>query len=211
MKIASKSVSCVVADDHPAVLGFVVNFLRSNDVAVSGTARSGALALERILELDPDVALLDARMPGLTGIEVARELSRRGSRTRVVLYTGFGDQALLLEAIDAGVHGFIQKEAPVEELITAIRHVAAGESYVDPVLGSVLVRRGTLDRLRGLTTREREVLRLLADGLSNEQIGRRLFISPLTVRTHLTKAMHKLDADTRTQAVALAIRQSLIQ
>jgi two-component system response regulator DevR len=208
--VALTSISCFVADDHPAVLRFVCELLRTHDLAVVGSSSSGTAALEQIVELDPDVAILDAHMPGLSGGDVARELNRRRARTRVILYTGYADQPLLLEALDAGANGFVRKEAPVEDLLAAIRCVAAGESYVDPVLGAALVRRGTLDRLPELTSRERNILRLLADGLSNEAIGQQLVISPHTVRTHITKAMRKLDADTRTQAVALAIRQSLI-
>ena len=101
------------------------------------------------------------------------------------------------------------KEAPLPDLVRAVERVAAGEAYVDPVLAGVLVSAQT-DKVPSLTQREREVLRELADGLSNEEIGKRLFISPETVRTHVRKAMAKLEADTRTQAVAKALRQSLI-
>jgi DNA-binding NarL/FixJ family response regulator len=128
----------------------------------------------------------------------------------LLLYTGYGDRALLAEALDAGVRGFVLKEAPLEDLVRAVDIVAGGGTYVDPVLAGALVNAKLTSALPELTQREREVLRALADGLSNEEIGRRLFISPETVRTHVRKAMAKLDADTRTQAVATALRQSLI-
>jgi DNA-binding NarL/FixJ family response regulator len=158
----------------------------------------------------PTVALLDLRMPRLSGIEVARRLGRTAPDTAVILYTAFGDRALLTEALDAGARGFVLKEAPLAEVVRAIQLVSGGRTYVDPVLAGVLSSSVATGKMAALTQRERDVLRLLADGLSNEEIGKELFISPETVRTHVRKAMAKLDADTRTQAVATALRQSLI-
>jgi Response regulator containing a CheY-like receiver domain and an HTH DNA-binding domain len=129
--------------------------------------------------------------------------------TSIIFYTAYGDRALLSEALDVGVRGFVLKEAPLPDLVRAVERVAAGDAYVDPVLAGVLVSAQS-EKIPTLTQREREVLRLLADGHSNEEIGKRLFISPETVRTHVRKAMAKLEADTRTQAVAIALRQSLI-
>ena len=128
----------------------------------------------------------------------------------MILYTAFGDRAVLTEALDAGARGFVLKEAPLAEVVRAVELVAAGKTYVDPVLAGVLSVGAGSDKLVNLTPREREVLRLLADGLANEEIGKRLVISAETVRTHIRKAMAKLDADTRTEAVATALRQSLI-
>jgi two-component system response regulator DevR len=141
---------------------------------------------------------------------VAHRVARTTPETAIVLYTGFGDQALLADALDAGIRGFVLKEAPLADLVRAIETVAAGGIYVDPVLGGAIAIAQVQKGAPRLTDRERDVLRLLADGHSNERIGERLFISPETVRTHVRKAMHKLDADTRTQAVAIAIRQQLI-
>jgi DNA-binding NarL/FixJ family response regulator len=114
------------------------------------------------------------------------------------------------DALDAGVRGFVLKDAPLQYLVRAVEVVAGGGTYVDPVLAGALALARLNKDLPELTQREREVLRLLAEGLSNEDIGKRLFISPETVRTHIRKAMGKLDADTRTEAVATALRQSLI-
>ena len=149
-------------------------------------------------------------MPRLSGVEVAVRAAAVAPETAIVFYTAFGDRALLSEALDAGVRGFVLKEAPLADLIRALERVVAGEAYVDPVLAGVLVSARFADRAPLLTQREREVLRLLADGLANEEIGKRLHISPETVRTHVRKAMAKLEADTRTQAVATALRQSII-
>ena len=202
--------NCVVADDHPAVLAAVSDYLKANGIEVIGRATDGEDAVAKITSLKPGVALVDVRMPRLDGIEVARRVGRAAPDTGILLYTGYGERALVMEALDAGARGFVLKEAPLIDLVRAIQTVSAGGSYVDPVLAGVLASAEATGRLPQITQREREVLRLLADGLSNEEIGKSLFISPETVRTHVRKAMDKLDADTRTQAVATALRQSLI-
>ena len=205
-----QTVTCLVADDHPAMLAAVAEILERSGVEVVGRAADGELALAQIAELQPRVALVDIQMPRLRGIEIAAQAASVSPGTAVVLYTAFGDRALLSEALDAGARGFVLKEAPLPDLVRAVHQVAAGETYVDPVLAGVLVSQQMSAKLPQLTQREREVLRLLADGLANEEIGQRLTISSETVRTHVRKAMAKLDADTRTQAVATALRQSLI-
>jgi DNA-binding NarL/FixJ family response regulator len=199
----------VVADDHPAVLRSVCDILIDAGVDVVGRASNGEEAAAKIEATRPTVAVVDVRMPRMTGIEVAAHVSRTTPDTAVILYTAYGDRALLSEALDAGVRGFVLKEAPLQDLTRAVDMVAGGAVYVDPVLAGVLASAES-ERLPQLTKREREVLRLLADGLTNEEIGKRLFLSPETVRTHVQKAMRRLEADTRTQAVALALRQSLI-
>jgi DNA-binding NarL/FixJ family response regulator len=209
---APRPVRCVVADDHPAIVDSVSRFLDGEDgIRVVGGAPDGDEALRLIEEKRPDVAVLDVRMPGLGGIEIARRLTSAGETTGVILYTGFPERALVIEALDAGACGFLLKEAPLHELVRAVRMVADGKTYVDPVLAGVLAGPDVEERLPGVTKREREVLRLLADGMRNEEVARTLSISPVTVATHVKKAMSKLEADTRTEAVATAIRQSLIQ
>jgi DNA-binding NarL/FixJ family response regulator len=183
---------------------------REEEMELVGRAGDSEQALRLIEQHRPDVALLDVRMPGVGGIEIARKLSAGASETAVILYTGLADRAVLLEAIDAGARGFVLKEAPLQEVIRAMRIVAAGGSYIDPALAGVLASPEATERLPALTKRERQILRLLADGMRNEDVGRRLHISPLTVRTHVKNAMAKLQANTRTQAVASALRQSLI-
>lgn len=204
------AVTCVVADDHPAVLEAVAEFLTQAGISVLARARDGEEAQEKIEQRRPQVALVDVRMPRLGGIELSRRLKRSAPDTAVLLYTGYGDRALLTEALDAGVCGFVLKEAPMDDLLRAVRSVAAGSTYVDPVLAGTLAASSVGAQMPQLTQRERDVLRLLADGLANEEIGKRLFISAETVRTHVRKAMGKLDADTRTQAVARALRDRLI-
>jgi DNA-binding NarL/FixJ family response regulator len=203
-------ITCVVADDHPAMLASVADLLARSGFDVVGRARDGAEAVTLIESTKPQVALVDVRMPRLSGIEVAERAATISPETSIVFYTAFGDRALLSEALDVGARGFVLKEAPLVDLVRAVERVAAGDAYVDPVLAGVLVSGHAAERLPSLTQRERETLRLLADGLSNEEIGKRLHISPETVRTHVRKAMSKLEADTRTQAVATALRQSII-
>ena len=203
-------ISCLIADDHPAMVVAVADVLGEHGIDVVGRAGDGVEALAKMETRRPQVALIDLRMPRLDGIELTRQARKSVPDTAIVLYTAYGDRALLVEAIDAGARGFVLKEAPLADLVRAIETVAGGGIYVDPVLAGVFATAQATQRLPALTQRERDVLRLLADGLSNEEIGKRLFISPETVRTHVRKAMAKLDADTRTQAVAKALRQSLI-
>lgn len=192
------------------MLEAVAEFLVESGIEVVGRAVDGEEALAHIERLRPDIALVDARMPRLSGIELTRRARSSTPGTAVLLYTGYGDRALLSEGLDAGVAGFVLKEAPIDDLLRAIRAVAAGGTYVDPVLAGTLAGSPTGAKRPELTVRERDILRLLADGLSNEEIGNALFISPETVRTHVRKAMAKLGADTRTQAVARALRDQLI-
>jgi DNA-binding NarL/FixJ family response regulator len=209
-RVVTDSITCIVADDHPAMVEAVADVLGEYGVTIVGRARDGEEALAKIETRKPNVALVDVRMPRLSGIDLARRAATVAPETAIVLYTAYGDRALLTEALDAGVRGFVLKEAPLVDLARAVKLVYDGGTYVDPVLAGYLAQSHVASAFPTLTQREREVLRLLADGHSNEEIGKRLFISPETVRTHVRKAMGKLDADTRTQAVATALRQSLI-
>jgi Response regulator containing a CheY-like receiver domain and an HTH DNA-binding domain len=205
----NERITCVIADDHPAMLTAIADTLERSGVEIVGRASDGQEALVQIEAQHPRVAIVDVRMPRLSGIEVATKSAVVAPNTSIIFYTAYGDRALLSEALDVGARGFVLKEAPLPDLVRAVERVAAGDAYVDPVLAGILVSAQS-EKIPSLTQREREVLRLLADGLSNEEIGKRLFISPETVRTHVRKAMAKLEADTRTQAVAIALRQSLI-
>jgi DNA-binding NarL/FixJ family response regulator len=200
----------VVADDHPAMRAAVVTVLERGGFAVLGSGADGREAGALIAEHRPRVAVVDMHMPHGSGLDVARAAAETSPETDIVVYTAFGDRALLGEALDAGVRGFVLKDAPLDDLVRAVERVAAGEAYVDPVLAGALVGSRTAQAVPTLTQREREVLRLLADGHANDSIAASLGISSETVRTHLRKAMAKLDADTRTHAVAIALRQSLI-
>lgn len=201
--------TCLIADDHPAIVSAVGDVLERAGYAVV-RATSGEEAVDVIAHQHPSVAVVDANMPDMLGTEVARRAQRTSPDTAVVMYTAYGDQALLVEALDGGVRGFVLKNAPLDELLRAVRLALSGGTYVDPTVAGALTGRGR-ERTVTLTERERDVLRLLSEGLDNEEIGQRLFISPETVRTHLRKAMTKLGASTRTQAVAMALRDEIIR
>jgi DNA-binding NarL/FixJ family response regulator len=202
------TITCVIADDHPAVLDSLARILEGKGISVVAKVRDGDDAVSAIEQHEPTVAVLDLRMPGLSGLAVAR---RVGSRTAVVLYTGHSDRTLVVEALEVGVRGFVLKEAPLADVARAIETVGAGGVYVDPVLAGALAVTDKTGGLKLLSQREREVLSLLADGFRNEDIGRRLHIAAETARAHIRNAMRKLGADTRTQAVATALRQSMIE
>jgi DNA-binding NarL/FixJ family response regulator len=204
------TITCVIADDHPPVLQFLSRYLSNNGITITASTRDGDEALRKIEQTSPSVAVLDARMPRLSGMEVLKHLTATGSTTRVILYTGYGDDALLSEALDAGVGGMLDKDSPLDDLVRAIHIVAEGGTYLDPSAAAALINQRRQTKEHTLTRREREVLRLLADGKTNDQIGAELSISPQTVRTHVQKAMEKLGAQTRVQAVATALRESLI-
>jgi len=201
----------LVADDHPAILDAVAKFIaEEEDIELVARAADGEQALRLIETRQPDVAVLDIRMPKLGGIEILRKLAEAKNALPVILFTGYPERGLLLECLDVGARGFVLKESPLADLMRAVTIVAHGGTYIDPVLAGVLAGPQVAERLPVLTKREREVLRLLSDGMRNEQVASELLISPLTVRSHVKNAMEKLEADTRTQAVASALRQSLI-
>lgn len=203
-------VTCVVADDHPPIIDAVSRFLSRQGIAVVATARDGESALAAVLAHGPRVCLADIRMPRLDGLELARRLGRQAPDTSVLLYSGAADAALVSDALDAGAHGFALKDAPLEDVARALHTVAGGAIYVDPVLAATLAANRRGDEQRSLSAREREVLRLLAEGGSYAEIGAALFLSPDTVRAHAQRAMTKLGARTRTQAVAVAMRHAMI-
>ena len=201
------TLSCLLADDHPAILKAVSAFLAAEGINVVGTAANGAEALELVERRRPDVVLLDVRLPDMPGLEVARELARLHPETGIVLYTGAADQSLVDCASDIGIGGVVQKDSPLADLPRALGIVAAGGTYLDPVLGRL--RSSVPDEVT-LTKREREVLQRLTEGSTYEEIGTALFLSPDTVRTHARRAVERLGAHTRTEAVATALRRGLI-
>jgi DNA-binding NarL/FixJ family response regulator len=205
---AEHEITCLIADDHPAILDSIAGYLREEGINVVGRTRTGRETLRVLERRGAQVALIDLRLPDLSGIEVAREAARIAPDTAILIYTGYAEDSLVREALDVGVRGIILKEAPLADLPRAIALVAGGGSYLDPLLGGALA---TADPLRPqLTVREREVLRLLADGHTNEEIGAYLFLSPETVRTHVHKAVRRLGVRNRTEAVAKGLREGLI-
>jgi DNA-binding NarL/FixJ family response regulator len=191
------------------VLESVSRYLELQGFRVVGRAADGDEAIALVESQQPALAVLDLRMPGLPGAAVIRRVTRTTPQSSCVVYSGYGDGALLTEVLDAGARGFVLKDAPLDALARALGIVAGGRTYIDPALADVLIQSMPALDL-GLTSRERDVLRLLADGHSNESAGRELFISPDTARSQLATAMAKLGVSTRTQAVASALRYELI-
>ncbi len=206
----SKKLSCLVADDHPAMIEAVCDVLEEYGVEIVGRARDGEEALQKLETRKPTVAIVDLRMPRLSGIELTRRARAVGARDGGHPLHGVRRAGVAHRSAGRRSARLSLKEAPLSDLGRAVEMVAGGQTYVDPGLAGVLAGSEAAANAVKLTQRERDVLRLLADGLTNEEIGKKLFISPETVRTHVRKAMDKLDADTRTQAVATALRRSLI-
>jgi DNA-binding NarL/FixJ family response regulator len=200
--------TCLLVDDHPAILASVAAFLRDTGIDVTATARTGAEALRALKLHAVDVAVLDQRLPDMAGVELAGRLAIARPETAMLLYTGFSEAAFVQEALDAGLRGIVLKDAPLTDLPRAIELVAGGGSYLDPVLGGALA--GASPDEPRLTTREREVLRLLSHGRTNAEIGAELFLSPETIRTHVHKAVVRLGVRNRTEAVAKGLRDGLI-
>jgi DNA-binding NarL/FixJ family response regulator len=203
-------VTCVVADDHPAVLDAVSRYLEGAGMEVVARVARADEALREIEARRPMTALVDITMEPFNGIEVARRAALSSPQTAVVVYTGHHDQALLREAVAAGARGFVLKATPLSELRTALATVAAGGTYVDASLAGALATAATAAPIAALTKRERQILTVLSGGMTNEKAAKELGISAETVQSHVRNAMTKLDADTRTQAVATAIRHALI-
>ncbi len=183
---------------------------RDREITVIGESGSGVGAIEMAGKRRPDVIVMDVRMEGMNGFEATRKIMAAYPDMAVILYTAHGDRGLLAEGLDCGARGYVLKDAPPDDIVRAVKRVADGGAYVDPTLASELVNPRATEKLPALSGREREILGLLADGNSNPEIAAKLFISPETVRTHVRNAMAKLEADTRTQAVALALRYALI-
>lgn len=190
----------VLAEDQSMVRGAFASLLDlEHGVEVVATAASGAEALAAVRAHHPDVLLTDIEMPGMTGLDVAAELKRDGPATRVVIVTTFARGGYLRRALDAGVAGYVLKDAPVADLVAALRTVAAGGRVVAPELAVA-----AWEADDPLTDRERDVLRLAAEGEPNAAIADRLFLAEGTVRNHLSSAITKLGVRNRTEAAARA-------
>ncbi len=217
-------VRIVVADDHQVVrTGFAALLETQPDFTVLGTASDGAEAVRMSRELRPDVVLMDVRMPGTDGIEATRQVTGRADRPRVIILTTFDLDEYVYDALRAGASDFLLKDVTAERLFDAVRVVAAGEALLAPAVTRRLISEFARlwpkagDQLGDpaaaigeLTPRETEVLRLLAEGLSNPEIAGRLVVTEETVKTHVSRVLHKLGLRDRTQAVVLAYESGLV-
>ena len=200
----------VLIEDHQALREGLELLLDREGCQVVGTAGTAGEGRELIERLDPDVALVDIRLGGESGIDLTRALIDADPERRVVLYTGSSDVDLLISGLDSGARGYALKEGTPSELTGALETVAGGGTYVDPRLRQSLLSRRTTQRMPSLSKREREIMDLLAQGLTGEDVAAQLFLSSETVKTHIRNAMAKLEAHTRVHAVAIALREGFI-
>ncbi|WKX70511.1 response regulator transcription factor [Streptomyces sp. XD-27] len=205
-----KPIAVLLADDHPVVREGLSAMLESADgITVVGQAGSGEEAVVQAAALRPDIVLLDLRMGGMDGVAATGHILRRSPSTKVVIVTTYEDDADILRAVEAGAAGYLLKGSSRQELIDAVHTAARGETVLTPSLAGKLFRPRTVEPAP-LSGRECQVLRLVSQGLTNAEIGAKLFISEATVKTHLLRAYRKLGVSDRTAAVMAALEHGLL-
>jgi DNA-binding NarL/FixJ family response regulator len=218
------TISLVLADDHAVVRAGTRQLLeRQSDMLVVGEAANGEEAVRLAKELKPAVVVMDVRMPGVSGVEATRRIKEEVPQVAVLVLTAHDDDEYVFALLQAGANGYLLKTAETDELVKAIRTVAAGQSALDPtVAGKVVAQFASgrslpellsnvkKDEFDGLTERELEILRLVGRGLTNKKIGRQLFISDRTVQAHLSNIFSKLGVESRTEAAMHAVRRGWV-
>lgn len=208
-------IKILVVDDH-AIMRDGIRALLSlqSDVEIVGEAAEGKEALEKVQELSPDVVIMDIAMPGMDGLEATRRIRKKDPRVKVLVLTQHDNREYILSAIKAGIMGYVPKKALGAELVTAIRAVNKGESFLYPSAAAALIedylRQADEEPYDRLTDREREILKLIAEGHSSREIAAMLFISLKTVLGHRTKIMQKLDIHNRTELIKYAMHKGLV-
>jgi DNA-binding NarL/FixJ family response regulator len=202
-------ITCLIADDHEVVReGLRLALSRSPRIRVIGEASDGKSAVTLTERRKPDVVIMDLRMPDMDGLEATEQILAKSPEVAILIFTAYGERSLMQRGLESGARGYILKETPHETLIRAVEKVAGGDTFVDPALmAEFIAGKGQMEIL---TPREREILQLLADGMSNVDVAAKLFISQETVKSHVRHILAKLEADTRTQAVAIALREAMI-
>jgi DNA-binding NarL/FixJ family response regulator len=200
----------VIVDDHEALREGLAALLAANGMEVVGAAGSVAGALDVVDGADPEVAIVDIRLPDGSGIDLARALLARRPELGVILYTGDSDAELLYSGLDSGARGYALKAGSTEELVSAIERIAAGSAYVDPRLDRILLSPRATPSVPQLSPREREIMHQMAEGLTAEAIGATLGVSIETVRTHVRNVVRKLEARNRVHAIAVALERGEI-
>ena len=211
------SIRVLVADDQAMVRsGFRMLLSREPDIEVVAEASTGLEAVQKTTRFEPTVVLMDIRMPDVDGLEATRQIVASDDSARILILTTFDLDEYVYEALRAGASGFVLKDDPPEQLIAAVRTVAAGDALLSPAVTRRVINQFTRvprpsppRELAELTEREREIFALIADGLSNAEIGARLYISDTTVKTHITHIFQKLGLRDRVQAVVLAYRTGI--
>jgi DNA-binding NarL/FixJ family response regulator len=223
MSTETKQIRILLADDHAVVRSGTRQLLeRQTDFHIVGEASDGEEAVRLTHELLPDVVVMDVRMPKLTGVEATRRIKAECPNVYVLVLTAHDDDEYVFALLQAGANGYLLKTAEIDELVRAIRTVAAGQSALAPVVAGKVVAQftsgkslpevlsHTQDQYDGLTDRELGILQLVGEGLSNKQIGKNLFISDRTVQAHLSNIFSKLGVSSRTEAVMHAVRKGWI-
>ena len=201
----------LVVDDHPVVRGGLVGWLAAQpDLEVVGEAGDGLEALAAVASLEPDVVLMDLRMPRMDGVSATERLASAHPSVRVLVLTTYDTDADIIRAVEAGATGYLLKDTPRTRLVDAVRAAARGETVLGPPVAAVLVNRLRAPAADALTPREVQVLAAVARGLSNGEIGRELFIGEATVKTHLLRLFAKLGVDDRTRAVTVAMARRIL-
>lgn len=202
----------LITDDHPVVrLGLQGMLVGQPDFEVVGEATNGAEAVEMTRRLRPEVVLMDLRMPGVDGVAATEQIRALGIGTRVLVLTTYDTDADILRAIEAGATGYLLKDAPREDLFRAIRATARGESVLAPTVAAKLMGKMRAPAEEALSSREIEVLKLVANGASNKEIANALHISEATVKSHLIHIFGKLRVADRTAAVTVALERGIIR
>ena len=216
-KINNMAVKIMIADDHSMIREGLKNLLElDGDIQVIAEAVDGEDCLEKLQLVKPDVLLLDINMPKKNGLEVLKSLKSRRSKLKVLVLTVHNETEYLMKAVDIGVNGYVLKDSESAELKKAIFTVADGETYIQPSLipalnAKMIETNKDAEKIKSLTKRELDVLKLLAVGMFNKQVGKRLEISERTVKNHVSNIFKKLGVTDRTQAAVFAIRNNLVQ
>ena len=203
--------TCLAVDDHPTVRqGLGHMFGDTEDLELVGYVQTGEEVVDAVKRLQPKVVIMDVRLPGIDGISAVKRIAESCPGVQMVMFSAYGDKRLLSDAIAAGARGYVMKGSPPEDLLRAIRTVVSGKPFVDPSLSPALLMSSN-GADAPLSEREREILQLLAEGLHTEEVARRIGLSTETVKSDTKRAILKLEADTRVHAVAIALRQAIIE
>jgi DNA-binding NarL/FixJ family response regulator len=218
MSATPERLRVVLVDDHPVYREGLAKLLKECDVDVVAQAGNGPQAIEIVEEVAPDVVVMDLNMPGMSGVDVTRRLNERNPASRVLVVSVSAQEEDVTEAILAGASGYVLKDGPVEEVVAGIQAAANGESLISPRIATMLLRRMRLDEpmevdapvQTPLSERELQVLRLVAEGKGNHEIGEVLFIGQSTVRNHISSILMKLQVENRVQAAVRAVRDRMV-
>lgn len=209
----AERIKVMIVDDHPVVRsGMATMLLAFDDLELIGEAASGSAALAKCQQEVPDVVLMDMMMPGMDGLETTRAILERFPSVKIIMLTSFTEENMVQDALEAGVIGYILKDASIDQLAEAIRSAYAGQPTLsaEATLSLVKSKTGPLDLNPDLTAREKQVLALIVEGLSNEEIADQLIISQATARHHVSACIRKLGAANRTDAAVIAVKQKLV-